>query len=665
MKNNDFDFISSKFDEENIKAPENLSAERITENFDKKNTTSLVKFKVNTRGLRAFIAAVACFVIVVTSFSAGLKAARRPVKSTEVNPKVDGISYFKNYDSLNAKLGELMEKENRGGLFVNRSKILGTPESGTFVEDAESAESDKAVTVNGGKESHAETNRQVDAVDEADIVKTDGKYIYYILNNYESGDDRILIYAANRGKTQLVSTVKGADDGTRFKEMYLKDGKLIAVGTSSYYYMNYNYDSAQQTSVYVYDVSDVKNPKLVDEYKQDGSYLTSRFLNDTVYIVSDFYRYFYNNRKDIKDFVPRATNAKGETEKLSVDDICCIDDCSRSGYSVIGAVDVNSKKNKTYKTKAVLGAGDKLYCNENNLYLATTDFKSDSMLSKGYTRLVKFNLNKTKIKLTACGEVKGTVNDQFSLDEKDGKLRIATTVSNNMSEGGDVNFLYILDEKLKKTGEVSGFARNEHIEAVRYIGNTAYVITFERTDPLFVIDLSDIKHPKITGEVKIDGFSSSLTPVDENTLLGIGYSTKTNEMGGVQTNGLKIVLFDISDKNRPKVISEKEMTGCSSPAQENHKAIVINKEKGYFAIPINEDYENSSVGIIKIDGKGFSFANLDSQRNYYPNEDYDPYVNGEYIPYEGNRIERCTYIGDYIYALYNTESETLEAFEVK
>ena len=313
----------------------------------------------------------------------------------------------------------------------------------------------------------------------------------------------------------------------------------------------------------------------------------------------------------------------------------------------------------------MLGSGDKLYCNEENLYLATTDFKSGSMFASGYTRLVKFSLNKTKIKLTACGEVRGTVNDQFSLDEKDGKLRIATTVSRAAEGVTDVNFLYILDEKLKQIGEVSGFATNEHIEAVRYIGNTAYVITFERTDPLFVIDLSDPKKPKITGEVKIDGFSSSLTPVDENTLLGIGYSTITNYSGGVQTNGLKIVLFDISDKNRPKVISEKELTDCSSPAQENHKAIVINRKKGYFAIPINDYNGNSSVGIIKIDGRGFIFSALDSKKNFDPKDYYDFGEYDDYVPYNDVEMTRCTYIGDFVYALYTQEDETLEAFEVK
>lgn len=680
--NNDFEFISSKFEEENVTAPESLSAEELVQNFDKKNVSNIVKLNKNTRGFKTFIAAVACIALIITSVTVGVKAARQPVKFTENNPRIEGISYFKSYESLNEKLSDITKKQE-GGVIKN----FGGLEKGIYMtEDAasENTADGELKSASPAEKSHAETNKQVEGIDEADIVKTDGKYIYYIPSEFSGGNDIIMIYSADKGKSAKVSQIE-LDEGA-FKEMYLDGDKLIAVGTSADFSKNGFYGNYNNTSfVKVYDISDVKKPELINEYQQDGNYVTSRYFNSTAYVISDYYKFSYMRKKEIVDFVPKATDEKGDVKKIPVDDICCIDGCERSGYAVVGAVDVKSKKKKTYKTKAILGASENVYCNEEHLFLSTTDYQSDKFANYGYTRLVKFDLNKTKINVAACGGVKGTVNDQFSLDEKDGNLRVATTVRNAIGNGKDKNYLYILNKDLNQIGDVSGFARNEHIEAVRYIGDTAYVITFEQTDPLFIIDLSDPRAPEITGEVKIDGFSSSLTPVDENTLLGIGYATKTNEFGGVQTNGLKVVLFDISNKNKPKVISEKEFNNYSSPAQDNHKAIVINKDKGYFAIPMNTDYgydgfkedERNSVGIIKINKKGLDIKLLKSEKEYKNNfvEPYDDaeendeeergdvFIEEDMPQYE--RIERCTYVGDFVYALYSNENSLPEAFEIK
>ena len=137
----------------------------------------------------------------------------------------------------------------------------------------------------------------------------------------------------------------------------------------------------------------------------------------------------------------------------------------------------------------------------------------------------------------------------------------------------------MLDSDLNEAGSVTGFARNESIKSVRYFGDRAYVITYKAIDPLFIIDLSDPEDPEIEGEVMIDGFSTLLIPAGEGRLLGIGHATGDNGYGGEFENGLKIVLFDISDPSEPKVLDSKEFEDMSSFAQSDHHALTIKTQK--------------------------------------------------------------------------------------
>ena len=126
------------------------------------------------------------------------------------------------------------------------------------------------------------------------------------------------------------------------------------------------------------------------------------------------------------------------------------------------------------------------------------------------------------------------------------------------------------------------FAKGEDIHAVRFSGDTAYVITFEYTDPLFVIDLSNPKKPIIKGSVKISGFSTNLIPIDSDTLLGIGTA---NNISNPYAQGIKFALFDVSDPQKPTVLDSKTIKNTASEAQDTHKAILVNKSENYFAIP--------------------------------------------------------------------------------
>ena len=119
-----------------------------------------------------------------------------------------------------------------------------------------------------------------------------------------------------------------------------------------------------------------------------------------------------------------------------------------------------------------------------------------------------------------AGSVPGEVLNQFSMDEKDGYFRIATTDSENWSSETNTNNLYVLNENLEIIGKVEGLAKGEKIYSVRFIGKMGYMVTFKEIDPLFVIDLSDPTNPQVKGELKIPGYSSYLHPYDENHIIG-------------------------------------------------------------------------------------------------------------------------------------------------
>jgi uncharacterized secreted protein with C-terminal beta-propeller domain len=227
------------------------------------------------------------------------------------------------------------------------------------------------------------------------------------------------------------------------------------------------------------------------------------------------------------------------------------------------------------------------------------------------TIIQKISINKGKLKHQASGEVTGHVLNQFSMSEKDGYFRIATTKRREFGRrpalGGleieeetsneSYNNVYVLDEDLEIVGSVEDLAREERIYSALFMQNRLYLVTFRQVDPLFVIDLKNPDNPRVLGELKIPGFSNYLHPYDENTLIGLGRETKAIETGGFETRGLKLSLFDVSDVSNPEEVDKYvfEEKNSSSIAQHNHKAFLFSREKKLLAIPVS--IQNEYIGI--------------------------------------------------------------------
>jgi uncharacterized secreted protein with C-terminal beta-propeller domain len=468
------------------------------------------------------------------------------------------------------------------------------------------------------------TNVQVKGVDEADIIKTDGKYIYTVSEDFEfiNPDDKTdtrsndcavkIVDIQNPEEMKVVASVLPTLPGSEImvEEIYVSGNNLILVSNAweapeqdeetkeqnhGYYYSGYD---AGRTFVTVYDITDRAEPKEKGRYTQSGYYMSSRLIDNRVYILSNYEVSIYGETDRIKKTCIPMYGEGDKFERVPVEDICIMSSSERTGYLVVGSINFYGDEMSS-TVKAVLGGGEEAYCTKDSLYVSnsvydyqlyTDDQKAadDFAVDMGRTEIFAFLLNEGRIEYKAYGTVSGVVNDQFSMDEYNGYFRIATTVGWN-----GYSIVTVLDKNLKRTGELTKIAEGEQIYSVRFMGDTGYVVTFRNTDPLFVIDLSDPTKPTVTGELEVPGFSNYLHPVSDRYILGIGEDR--DEDGNIPEEGwnTKLSVFDVSDPANPEEVSTLVLRG-SSEAQYTHKALTVLPD-GSFIIPMDYDGINDDT----------------------------------------------------------------------
>ena len=654
MTNNDFDFIKHKFDESGVNAPDTLNEEFVRERIQYIEPLKVKKSKkkyIVSGMIAASIAILLINVFLITNifsvFRNGLPFIPGLSDNNTESTAEAKIKHFDSRDEVTSEINSILANRTKRNKMSNifdyfagpAEDAAEAPAAGNSEKSAGAA--DSGTSGSTSSDSHSDTYIQTKGVDESDTIKTDGKYIYYINTNKKN---EIEMYKADNGKTEPTSVIAIPELLTNksysFKEFYVNGSKLTAIAGTSY-------STESLTSVCVYDISDKNSIRLENCYTQSGKYCSSRMIDGKVYTVSTYYA---NQSDCIPECYGNTSDEREGSKEIAPDCIYSVDDPDSANFLVISAADT-VKNSQDIKSKAFLGSAEDVYCSTENLYVLAKNYDRAYYASDGYmppenyssyTQIIKVNL-KNDIDFTATAKVKGEIDDQYALDEKDGNLRVATTSKNNKSR--DTNNLFVLDKDLKEIGKVTGFANNESIKAVKYIGDTAYVITYEQTDPLFIIDLTDPKDPVITGEVKISGFSTMLVPVDKKTLLGIGFD---------EYDSVKLATFDISDKNNPKVIDTKVFENCASTVQHNPKALVYNPERndyvipyGYMIYPQNynkyydgENYRESYSGMInfKINNGNINVT--------------DKYVSEKFGKNDDNpSVDRCVYIGDYVFML--------------
>ncbi len=491
----------------------------------------------------------------------------------------------------------------------------------------------------------ASTNTQVANVDEQDKIENDGRYLYYVTN-----DQAVRI--VDTQTMQQVSLVEPSDDGMTNTEIFYKDNRLVVLSTC--------YDRSSQTTVIrVFDVTDRAAPGLLKTVEQDGVLFDSRLTGDRLIVLSNDAVELYGletkgGYADYEDVVPGTKIDDGETKPLDAACITIMPGSESNRYLVITTLDLDSLAGGGPNTFAILGAGDTVYCTEKQLFVASVAYDDSGRdgvmfwVSNAKTNIYEFSFMGATVALEHTGSVPGTLNNSFSLDSADGTLRVATTGTDD--KGKTVNRITVLDENLKEIGRIDGIAPGETIRAVRYIGRYGYVVTFERTDPLFVIDFADKTNPKIVAELKLPGFSGYLHPFN-GYLVGVG--TDGDENGA--TDGMKISLFDISDPTAPREIDKLVIPRAESVVAYDHHGFLDNSTQNRFGLAYeshNDYYERRFCTVSVENGKLKLLATFTNHKSGDEENSYRTYQpDGSYItaydPEEG--IDRGTFIGDTLY----------------
>ena len=518
----------------------------------------------------------------------------------------------------------------RGSLLPRYDKSYGVMDNtiGLDISKSESATdsinsaSSAGITSSNTKD-YSTTNIQVENVDEADITKTDGNYIYSI-----SEDKVVITNVTNPEELKVETKIESQEDYVP-EDLILYGEKLVVIST---HYESYN---KRDTMVSIYDISNKSEPKKVEEYSMYAKYYTSRCINGKLFVISS------SKLRKEDDRIVTYYNENNRQKEIELERIKYLKGMESKDQTLISSIDLNKMEN--VKMSMYLFNVENAYISENSIYLLNSDYKYNKyafldymkvLAKKGvigyvkelidgdliseygeYTTIYKFEiLEDGSLQYKNKTEEKGATINQFSLDEFNENLRVALS-------GSEGSRIVVFDKKLNKIGETENLSKGEKMYSTRFMGNKAYMVTYKNTDPLYVIDLSNPSTPEVLGKLKIPGYSTYLHPYDENHLIGIGMQTKEkvykDSQGRVTRTtavitGMKMALFDVSDVNNPKQISQTIIGDrrTTSAILTNHKALLFSKEKGILAIPVNSypsDFEiNSDTTDINFMVKAYS-----------------------------------------------------------
>ncbi len=549
---------------------------------------------------------------------------------------------------------------------------------------------------------YSTTNVQVESIDEGDIIKTDGNYIYTI-----TGNTLFIIQAYPGEDSKILSQYKFENQPTG---LFIKEDKALVYGTITNYE---NIDESilpgtQLTFTQLFDISDRENINLISEKVFEGHPTTSRMKDDEVYIITTSYSFahplpIYIDGGVVRDVSPRKMYYYNMPY-------------SSTSFAGIQSININTGDLVDQKIIATQ-SGTKIYVSENNIYLASTEYineweisreitkkliqpkltaKDSELISKinliesdilsnyekeqkiyqiysnailrlsreqqeqiqeqiqketyeelerleyrTFTTINKINLANGNLILDNSVKIPGRINNQFSMDEFDQILRVTTTIDQVWMKDEtkpSENHIYTITPKMEIMQSLKGIAKTETIYSSRFIENKLYLVTFRQVDPFFVFDLSKGEIKEL-GQLKIPGYSRYLHPYDENHLIGIGRDS-TDE-GRVQ--GLKISLFDVSNPQNPiekaKYVSDQKYS--SSTAEYEHKAFLFSKEKELLVIPMySYDYKTNE----NYNG-AFVFKINEEEITLRGLIDHSSGVQNYY----GSGVERSLYIEDELY----------------
>ena len=604
-----------KNESERIEVPEGLSPENMKGRLTKKPITfSQKKKKGVMKYLIPIAAAAAAFAVVMVAVGPTLfnknnvnnseknntvAAGNEPNIGNEAKGEASASMTFTRSDAgdiyrvakSDNDIKEYLKKQSE-----SRKSDLKSTDGFAVAETADDVGSPVAsgVAASNGS-SHSDTNLMEKGVDESDIVKCDDSYIY------RGSGNKVHIVDTDM---KQVSVIELVDENTEtgVSELYLSGDKLIILGNAyekaelselsidgakSSYRTGYYWQNKQKSVAFFYDINDKSNPKLLSKYEQDGYYITSRLVDGKLIIFSNDSSMLTYNVPYIMD--DSAGVAKEEIdfdypmagdEVLTPGDIYIPKEGGTNSF-IMSSLSVSDGK-KIDSCMIMSGAGEP-YVTSESIYLWNTKWLFEK--GKTVTDIAKFTYDGGYFNAVSSATVDGSIMDEFAIHEENNDLFVLTSNLDLGRSGDKDNRLIIFDSALNEISRLAGIAENERVYAARYIDNIIYFITYRNMDPLFAVDVSDPKNPKMLGSLEITGFSDYLHPWGEGRLLGIGYETDPNSG---RTLGTKLLMFDITDPASPKIIGEKMIAGYY-PNDLSHKAILIDRDENLFGFSVYSD----------------------------------------------------------------------------
>ena len=597
------------------------------------------------------------------------------------------------FDSLEALRAVFESDEDNYGWVYPR---LYYAKSGSMVMDDAAVVGDYATNEAAARVDYSETNIQTEGVDEGDIVKTDGEYIY-CLNS--SGFNIIRV---EKGEMTRVTDIR-IDDYYPC-EMYIDGDTLVLIGGIYEYFDVYDiygdylyyralpyYRYNRKTDIRVYDISDRKNVEEIRHVTVDGYYNTSRMIDGRLYYIVDFSFYDIKSDEILPDYSDSILT-DGKDQKMAIGDVYQLSKDDTRRFTLVGCLDIVSGETADTTLRAYIGAGGEVYASEDNIYLLGDEYltaKNDDTDKKVisytyYHRTVITKIAYEGLAIKARVALLGSVKDRFCVDEYLGNLRVATTcdqysysfaytdVDDGVYQESDylgwtdykVNRVYVLDGDLLQIGIIDNIAEGESIYSCRFHGATGSLVTFETIDPYYNLDLSDPMDPKLSKGLKEDGVSYYIHYLgDSGYTIGVGVDTYVNDYGNAVSAGLKISMYDNRSGEAvnvaPYILGEHGYT----PLTYEPKSLLYDERIGLFAFPVSyddDDYYTPHQGLavfrFDVEAGKLEYRGLLSNTN----DSYDCYYY-----YYVDTISRGIRIGDHIFTVADSRIVSYDIADLK
>ncbi|MBQ7131595.1 MAG: beta-propeller domain-containing protein [Oscillospiraceae bacterium] len=721
MKHNDNIEKMIRENADMIKVPNELEPQNISVMLKEKKAAKAVKTPKRNAALR-FAAGATAFAVVATG---GVFAAKNagmfdsePLKNDDNNNSSsrndNSISYGENiidtpkasyddvYDTLKIAKNNVYSADDEGkgffelfgDLLFGGNKTDGVINSGAA--DMENSATDDMVTdeemempeedfdstddnLDTNDKDFSETITQVEGIDEADIVKTNGDDIFYIANSVvyripvengifgekqvlfgeslENNEDIIDMYLAENSLVLITETFEGSDC-IIYSDDVVSDDMIV--------YDDYYYYNNSDTNVYILDTESGSE----NTYTQSGAYISSRMIDNTLLLVTnDDSRNLGNIDPHNKPSYIPSYYCNGEEEFVAAEDIVVAEDITSLDYCIAAAIDVTAPEAPS-AIKAFAGSSGEVYCSADNLYVTGYTYDYEDYMA--YTKITRLDLS-NNLEIASQGMVVGTVLNQYSMDEYEGYFRIATQFYDSETYEEE-NAVFVLDLTLNEVGKCEDLGIGETIRSVRFEGTMAYVVTFMQTDPLYAIDLSDPANPAMLDEFKVSGYSTYLHPYKDNLMFSFG--VEADEETG-WTTGIKIMMYDTTDpenlvlldsyvwENVEEIVDDfidgkyvyyDNYIYYDSSAMYDEKALFIDEERNLIGVPIFEyGYYSDESEWKETFGKSyfiFTFENgkFEQMFEYEDITTIHPESDG-HIAIDYTEYERAVRIGEYLYVL--------------